>query len=343
MTSLLFRPAMDSDLGAIYQLAQQRGIGMTSLPDHLDRLRERLAWSAESFKKTHSQPEHEYYFFVLEDTLTQQVIGTSAIESRTGNNTPFYSYRLSKHTQTCDLLSKRTDYEMLSLVNDNHHCSELCTLFLDPLHRYKHNGALLSRARFLFIAQFPDRFMPTLIAEMRGVSDEDGYSPFWEEVGGPFFQMSFAEADKLTQTMNKQFISDLMPKNPIYVNLLSHAAQSVIGKTHKLTEAAQSMLLHEGFHRTDYVDIFDGGPTLKAARNGIRTIANSQIMTVHAIKDQKLGERVIMANLNLDFRATHGMALLNTKEHACTINNQTAEVLQVKCGDQVRVMVQEDI
>ena len=341
MTTLLFRPALVTDITAIYRLAQQRGVGMTSLPNDMSLLEKRLAWSAESFKKECSQPEHEYYLFVLEDSATQQVIGTSAIESCTGFNTPFYSYRLSKHTQFCDVLKTRTDYEVLTLVNDNQGCSELCTLFLDPMHRHKHNGALLSRARFLFMAQFPERFMPTLMAEIRGVSDENGYSPFWEDVGGHFFHMPFGEADKMTLSRNKQFINDLMPKNPIYVNLLSHAAQAVIGKAHPLTEAALSMLLHEGFHRTDYVDAFDAGPTIKASYDAIRTIVNSQIMTIQAIQTQVSREYAMMANLNLDFRATTGQVLVNIVDQACTISRKTAQILQLKCGDKIRVITQE--
>ena len=50
MTTLLFRPARESDLPAIYQLAQQRGIGMTSLPDNREQLKNRLEWSALSFQ-----------------------------------------------------------------------------------------------------------------------------------------------------------------------------------------------------------------------------------------------------------------------------------------------------
>ena len=341
MTTLLFRPALVTDMTAIYRLAQQRGVGMTRLPSDIHLLEKRLAWSAESFKKDCRQPEHEYYLFVLEDASTQQVIGTSAIESFTGFNTPFYSYRVSKHTQFCDVLKTRTDYEVLTLVNDNQGCSELCTLFLDPLHRHKHNGALLSRARFLFMAQFPERFMPILVAEMRGVSDENGYSPFWEDVGGHFFHMPFSEADKMTLSTNKQFIHDLIPKNPIYVNLLSHAAQAVIGKAHPLTEAALSMLLHEGFHRTDYVDTFDAGPTIKAPRDAVRTIVSSQLMTIQAIHNQVSQKYAMIANLDLDFRATTGQVLVNTTEQTCTISKQTAQILQVKCGDKVRVIAQE--
>lgn len=341
MTHLLFRPAQARDLQAIYRLAQQRGVGMTSLPNDIALLEQRLTWSTESFKKGLHHPEHEYYLFVLEDTLSQHVIGTSAIESFTGFNEPFYSYRLSKHTQTCDLIKTRAEYQVLSLVNDNQGCSELCTLFLDPMHRHKQHGTLLSRARFLFMAQFPERFMPTLIAEMRGVSDEEGYSPFWEDVGGHFFHMPFSQADELTLVTNKQIISDLVPKNPIYVNLLSHAAQAVIGKPHTLTEAALNMLLHEGFHRTDYVDIFDAGPTIKATRDNVRTIANSHVMTIKAINNQVSREFMMIANLDLDFRATTSQALLNMEEQTCTISRNTAHILQVKCGDKVRVITQE--
>lgn len=66
----------------------------------------------------------------------------------------------------------------LFLSNDHTGHSELCTLFLDPDYRYGENGKLLSKVRLLLIAAFRKRFMQLLIAEMRGLSDEKGCSPF---------------------------------------------------------------------------------------------------------------------------------------------------------------------
>ena len=42
------------------------------------------------------------------------------------------------------------------------------------------NGRLLSKHRFLFMAEHPELFDSTVFAEMRGVSDGNGHSPFYE-------------------------------------------------------------------------------------------------------------------------------------------------------------------
>ncbi|TAL61484.1 MAG: arginine N-succinyltransferase, partial [Legionella sp.] len=268
---MLFRSANSADLDAIFDLAIQSGVGMTTLPKNKELLKKRLDWSTQSYQKKISTPADEYYFFVLEDLDTHKIVGTSALEAKTGHETPFYSYKLSKRTRMCHSLNIRSDYEVLSLVNDNQGRSELCTLFLNPDYRKHNNGLLLSKARFLFLAQNIDRFAPIVIAEMRGISDENGQSPFWDNIGAHFFHMPFAEADRLTIATNKQFIADLMPRNPIYVKLLSQEAQSVIGKPHQSTVPAMNILLNEGFRFNNYVDIFDAGPTIESPVKEIKT------------------------------------------------------------------------
>ncbi len=74
----------------------------------------------------------------------------------------------------------------LFLSNDHTGSSELCTLFLDPARRKEGNGYLLSKSRFMFMAAFREHFNEKVVAEMRGVIDEHGYSPFWESLGKRF-------------------------------------------------------------------------------------------------------------------------------------------------------------
>lgn len=333
---MLFRPARESDLDAILQLASHSGIGMTSLPKDKELLQKRLKWSCASFKKRLNSPKFEHYLFVLEDPTNSKIVGTSAIESQTGYDTPLYSYKITKRTRICHSLKIRCDYEVLTLVNDNQGRSELCTLFLEPTFRKNSNGLLLSRARFLFIAQYPERFSPLIIAEMRGISDESGNSPFWEHVGRHFFKMSFAKADQLTLTTNKQFIADLMPRNSIYIKLLDPEAQAVIGKPHPSTLPAMNLLLQEGFRYNSSVDIFDAGPTLVAPCDQIRSIATSRIMTIKSISDDVSSKLYLLGTKKLDFRATLSMAIFNLEENTCIISKNTAELLQVKLGDCLR-------
>jgi arginine N-succinyltransferase len=225
----------------------------------------------------------------------------------------------------------------LNLVNDNQGNSEICTLYLKPGYRKNHNGILLSKARFLFMAHAPHRFNPMIIAELRGISDDQGHSPFWEHVGAHFFHMPFAKADRLTLATDKQFIADLMPRNPLYVSLLPEAARAAIGKPHPSALPAMNILLKEGFHYNKYVDIFDAGPTIEAPLNQIKTINESHLVAVEAIHDEVSSKDFLLANNQLDFRATMSTALLHTEHNSCTISKTTADLLEVKCGDKIRI------
>ena len=335
---IVFRKAIMNDLEDIHQLSLQSGmIGMTSFPNDIHLLKKRLAWSVASFKKELTSPGHEYYLFVLEDTNIKRVVGTSAIEASVGFDAPFYSYKVSKITRMCHPLNIRTDYEVLNLVNDHQGFSEICTLFLDPNYRKHSYGLLLSRARFLFMANYPKRFAKTIIAEMRGHTNETGQSPFWDQIGVHFFKMSFREADSLTLSTDKQFIADLMPRDPIYVNLLDPSAQAVIGVPHLSTMPAMRILQQEGFHYNHYVDIFDAGPTIEAPRDLIKTKALSKVFTLKNMQNEISSKRYLIANTTLNFRATVSQVLFNPPSLSCTLTDETAALLQVKTGDTLRI------
>ncbi len=334
---MLFRRAKEADLDAIYELAKHAGVGITTLPKDKELLYQRIKWSCASFQKTIKRPHCEYYLFVLEEPTTQKIVGTAAIEAAVGHELPFYSYKLSKRTRICHSLNIRSDYEVLNLVNDNQGRSELCTLFLEPAFRHSSNGLLLSRARFLFIAHYPTRFATLIIAEMRGIADESGHSPFWDNVGRHFFHMTYAKADFLTLSTNKQFIADLMPRNPIYVKLLSPEAQLAIGKPHQSSLPAMNILLRDGFRYNSYVDIFDAGPTIEAPRNQIRTIITSHISVIKSLSDEVKSKQFLLANTKLDFRATISQAIFNEQQESCVISKNTAQLLAVNCGDCLRI------
>ena len=337
---MLFRAAKETDLEAICLLAKHAGIGMTTIPNDKNFLARRLATSCASFKKKITTPTNEYYLFVLEDTQTTQIVGISAIEAYTGHQLPFYSYKISKIAQSCDSLNIHSEYKLLHLSHDNQGKSELCTLFLEPKARHNGNGLLLSRARFLFMAEHPKRFAPNVIAELRGVADEAGNSPFWSHVGQHFFHMPFAKADSLTMTTNKQFIADLLPSTPICINLLPEQAQAVIGKPHQATIPAMNILLGEGFTYNNLVDIFDAGPTIEAARDQIQTIAHSLTVTLAGLCDEKEipnTKQYFLANKRLDFHATIGSILLDEHRQTGVIDKQIAHVLQVNPGEKLRI------
>lgn len=330
---MVLRRAKETDLEGIYQLSRHCGIGLTTLPQDREILQQRLLWACESFAKDVKSAGKEYYLFVLEDA-SGQVVGTSAIEATIGIELPFYSYKVAKHTRICHSLGIRNDYDVLSLVNDYQGRSELCTLFLTPSFRHQKNGLLLSLARFLFIANFPHRFAKHIIAEMRGIADEQGNSPFWESVDRHFFHMPFAEADYLTMSTNKQFIADLMPRNSLYIQLLPLAAQAVIGKAHQSTLPAMRILQQQGFNYNGYVDIFDAGPTIEASCQKIRTIEESKLLVIKNLNHHAHKKIFLVANNKLDFKAI--ITTANTNEQYCSLNKKALELLEVAAGNEVR-------
>ena len=225
----------------------------------------------------------------------------------------------------------------LFLANDLTGNSELCSLFLHAGYRTGLNGRLLSKARFLFMAEFRELFGNKVIAEMRGMSDENGRSPFWESLGRHFFKMEFSQADYLTGVGNKAFIAELMPKFPLYTCFLSEEARAVIGRVHPDTEPALAMLKGEGFSYQGYVDIFDAGPAIEVETDKIRAVRDSQtlVLAVGTPGDDAI-PYLIHNRKREDCRITAAPA--RAAAGTLVVDPLTAKRLQLSAGSQVRAV-----
>jgi len=336
MSMVFIRPCQLADSDAIVSLAKMAGPGMSNLPADGAVIQEKIKRSLTSFHEKIQQPGDEYYFFVLETLDTHEVIGCSAIVANVGIKHPFYNYKVSCEDLVSRALGIHNSIDLLYLANDYNDMSELCALFLHPFHRKNQYGRLLSLARLLFVAQYPKRFGEKLFAEMRGVFDSRGRSPFWEGLAHKFFPLDYETADQLSARGEKQFISDLMPRCPIYVPLLPKETQAVIGEVDPATKPALLFLQREGFRYERYIDIFDGGPVVEAPVELLRSISQSVNATVEKIIEPVVsGDRILISNCSLDFRAcmTIVPSPLNKK---IILDKNTAKLLQVKVGDEVR-------
>lgn len=298
----MVEPARADDLPALLALARLTGSGFTNLPDNEKELAARLDWSLESFARAEDAPDNELYILVLRDGETGTIAGTGMLFSRIGAEWPSYSYKLSQMSQICRELGRTVPLSLLSLVTDHDGASEVGGLFLHPDHRAGGRGKLLARARYLFLAAHRARFGARIVAELRGVSDEDGNSPFWDAIGRAFFGMSFPEADQFNAVHGSQFIADLMPRQPIYTALLPAAAQAVIGQPHAKGRAALAMLEAEGFRQDNYLDIFDGGPTVTARTDDLKTVRAARTAVLAGAADGGTPSLVAAGRL-VDFRA----------------------------------------
>lgn len=334
----IIRPIQRSDYESLHNIAQASGIGFTSLPVNKDLLLSKIDKSVQSFNKQVSQPGNENYLFVMEDTTTQKVVGTSAIASSVGLDDAFYHYHQSKVVHASRELNVYNTVDILTLCNDYTGVTEICTLFLLPEARKSTNGRLLSKFRFLFMLEHQHRFAETIIAEMRGISDETGQSPFWQWLEEHFFSMDFPTADYLTGIGQKQFIAELMPKYPIYVSLLSKQAQAVIGKVHEKTKPALQLLEQEGFSCRGYVDIFDGGPTVEANLKHIRSALASRRMPIKISSElTETNNAYLVINTNIEsFRGVATVIHLAQDSEVAHITPAAAAALKVVDGDFVR-------
>lgn len=336
--TFLIRPANMDDLQPIYEMAKRTGGGFTNLPPDKKALSAKLERSAEGFDRTGDDVADDLYVFVLQNSLTGEVRGTCQIFGKVGQRWPFYSYRIGALTQHSVELERTFRADILNLSTDLEGTTEVGGLFLHPGERAGGLGMLIARSRYLFIRNHRQRFADRTIAELRGVIDEAGGSPFWDGVAGRFFGMSFQEADEFNAKFGNQFIADLMPKHPVYIAMLQESAKTVIGVPHPSGRAAMRMLENEGFAWESYVDIFDGGPTMTARTDQIRSIRDATDATIDSISDSvgehKAGEKKLITLGRLHaFKAAYGW--IDDRGGNVIIDAESARALDISTGAEI--------
>ena len=262
-----FRPIRASDRKSLYELSKEASGGLSNLPKTLEGAKKLIHASNESFQNKRSMNDQRFTFVIEDDQ--KKIIGISGIKARVGTKRPYYSF----------LVNLQDRHPTLELIQQRVGPTEIGSLFLSPKYRSKGIGRLLSLSRFLFIHSFKDLFTNTIIAELRGYLYKNNVSPFWNNLGKKFINMSFNKAD-IQSVKDLTFIDQNFPKKHIYLQLLNPKVIDYIGAVHPFTEPAKKLLLSEYFNITNHIDIFDGGPKLECLANNIRTIKNSKKTTL---------------------------------------------------------------
>jgi len=343
------RPIARDDVASVLALSERSGTGLTTLPANRERLASRIERSLATVAGTAERAD-ACYMFVLVDGRDgnghvdpDRIVGISAIEAAVGLTEPFYNFHLGTLVHASRALDVYTVAPTLFLANDHTGHTELCSLFLDQGFRQGKNGVLLAKSRLLFIAEFAQLFSPKIIAELRGRLTPDGKSPFWEGLGRHFFAMEYSTADYLTGIGQKSFIAELMPKHPVYVNLLPAEARDAIGTVHADTLPARTMLEQEGFRYEGYVDIFDAGPTVECFRDDIHAVRQSQVLPVTLEEEDPVPDSLtddvlwLVANRSLaDFRVL--VTAAPARADRFPLKAYAASTLRVAEGDTVRAV-----
>lgn len=211
----------------------------------------------------------DLFMFVLEETESGGVIGTSQlISSMGGPGAPNVSLKLSRKEMFSQSLKQGVTHITAKLELDESGPTEIGGLILQPSYRgHKEKlGRFLSHIRFHFIALHRHIFSDRILAEMMGAithEGEGGGNTLWEYLGRRFINLTYLEADRFCQH-SKEFITALMPREEIYLTLLPPEARGVIGQVGPETLPARRMLEKLGFEYRDHVDPFDGGPHIEA-------------------------------------------------------------------------------
>jgi arginine N-succinyltransferase len=225
------------------------------------------------------------YVLVLEDTQSENVIGTSClVAGKGGPHRPRLALQVRRREHYSSDLQTGQVQVTVQLVQDTSGPTEVGGLVLSSAWRGSGDrlGSLLSMARFALIGLRPERFGRRMIGEIMGDLTPDGRTMLWDHLGRRFINLSYEEADRFSRT-SSEFITSLFPEAEIYVSLLPAEARRLIGRVSPAAKPAMGMLERLGFRHFDEVDPFDGGPYLEADRDEVRPIRETRRCTLGGV------------------------------------------------------------
>lgn len=286
----VIRDARTDDLAAVRHLAAV--LNTVNLPNDDATLRELLDVSSRSFAGRVKNPFEREYLFVMEDTDSGRVIGTSQIIAQHGTReSPHIYFDLLVEERYSETIDRHFRHKVLRTGFDYDGPTEIGGLVLDPEFRRAPGrlGKQLSFIRFVYIAMHRAWFRDRVLAELLPPLGEGGRSALWEALGHRFTGLSYLEADRISKR-NKEFIKGLFPSGLIYATLFDEDAQRVLGEVGPATEGVKKMLMTVGFEPVGRIDPFDGGPHFEAATNDIWPVTQTRTGTARLVARDSIVE-----------------------------------------------------
>lgn len=280
-SDFVVRTARQDDAAALHELTVESAGAMERFDGTFDAAAAAIKIHTESLSGERP-PEQRSYVLLVEASTSGQVIGCISITCRIGLDQAFYDYRLGKIVHSSQPLKSYRCLDVLYLCNDLTGSSEIHSLYVRPAFRKQGVAWQLFKAVQFFIATRVHEFAPRVIAELRGVVDGNGTPPFWEAVGRHFFRVDQSTAERMVAKGRKAFIAELMPKHPVYLTLLSDAAQQAVGGVHEDLLRLMPLLDADGFHFESHVDIFDGGRVIEARTHELDSVVNGVTLSAKA-------------------------------------------------------------
>lgn len=290
------RAALPGDDQQLTALA--RHLNSVNLPADATLVSKILRTSQQSFDGTLPK-QRRTYVFLLRDLDDECAVGTSSVVGQLGRpDAPYIFFDVDTEERYSRDLGLHFEHKVLRLGFSYDGPTELAGLVVDPRYRRQPGrlGLAISFIRFLFVAAYRSEFQNTLLAELLPPLETDGTSHLWNALGRRFTNMTYRHADRLSHE-NKDFISDLFPRGPIYASLLSEAAQGVIGKVGHQTKGVEKMLCRIGFTYADRVDPFDGGPHFKAPTDQVAVVRDYRALPAAVAPIEENGKQFLIARI----------------------------------------------
>jgi len=357
----LIRRAKVEDVSTLTKLA--RMVHFINLPPNKDMIGLKIAASRDSFRraaagsgKREDRPKrlHEpgevrgysegvadsdVFMFVLENTETGSVLGTSQLIAQMGGpGNPNYGFKLERREFFADDIKTGTSHVVARLHADESGPTEIGGLILQPAARGARLGRLLSFIRFHFIGMRRELFADRVLAELMAPISDDGRSLFWEYVGQRFIPLSYTEAD-VQCGRSRQFIAALLPHEDIYLSLLPPEARDGVGEVHRETLPARRMLEKLGFKFCGVVDPFDAGPMLDAVTDDIPLLKLTSSREMAGVVEESVCDSegiVSMMRKDGEFLAVFAPMKIDSKG-LVSIPAAHAEAIGVRAGDELGV------
>ncbi|AKU92309.1 arginine N-succinyltransferase [Vulgatibacter incomptus] len=334
----LLRDVAPSDLPGLKRLAEV--LNTVNLPNDEEALQSIIDKSVRSFGGRIRDPLQREYLFVLEETRTGRLVGTSMVIAQHGTfEAPHVFFEVSQRQSYSSTIERHFQHTVLSIAYHYEGPTEIGGLVVDPELRGQNKpGKQLSYVRFLFIGMHRPWFRDHVLAELLPPLLPDGRSLLWETLGKKFTGLSYMEADRLSR-QNKEFIKELFPQSDIYATLFPERVQKVIGRVGPNTEGVKKMLERIGFRYMERIDPFDGGPHFEARTSDvslIRSLRRCKVLDEDLLREDD-HECVLVAAEHKDpnnrFRAVKSPARVEG-DQIC-LPGWARDLLGVSAGDKV--------
>ncbi|MFO0831220.1 MAG: arginine N-succinyltransferase [Phycisphaerales bacterium] len=355
----LIRQSKPEDVSTLLKLA--RTVYFINLPpderiiagkvEHSRRCFRRLVGKEETHRARKSKPlpmdglaaterDSDSFMFTILDKEGGP-IGTSQVRAHMGGpGNPNWRFAVSEKRFYSEALRFGTTHTVGRLEGDETGPTEVGGLILDPGFR-GHSlrpGKFLSFVRFHFIGLYRAVFARTVLAEMLGHVTSDGDSPFWDAFGRKFIPYKYADADRFCQ-YDRSFISDLLPKEEVYLTLMPMEIVKLVGQVSTDTAPARRILEQLGFKYRGCVDPFDGGPHVDVPTDSIPLVKwTRRAPLAKPVEAAKCRARAIVSVMSHEgeFRATETLVDAPA-QGSVRIPTEAMELLGVQAGDEVGI------